>query len=110
MYFSVISGMFVYFLYGYHNSIEGKRPKSVELEFEPLPSIPVTQTDANLPLKKRNGDKWREYVETSKTFLQALKKRAGVDRELLVLTFLLFLKFSLCDILVDNWSEISLTL
>ena len=57
MYFSVISGMFVYFLYGYHNSIEGKRPKSVELEFEPLPSIPVTKTDANLPLKKRNGDK-----------------------------------------------------
>ena len=60
--------MFVYFLYGYHNSIEGKRPKSVELEFEPLPGIPVTQTDANLPLKKRNGDKWREYKEDSWDF------------------------------------------
>ena len=55
-----------------------------------------------------NEENIKKTVETSKTFLQALKKRAGVDRELLVLTFLLFLKFSLYDILVDNWSEISL--
>lgn len=31
-------------------------PKSIDLEFEPLPGIPVTQTDANLPLKMKNGD------------------------------------------------------
>ena len=49
-----------------------------------------------------NEEDIKKTVETSKTFLQALNKTAGVDRELLVLTFLLFLKFSLCDILVDN--------
>ncbi|XP_078361660.1 cationic amino acid transporter 2-like [Oculina patagonica] len=44
-------GMFVYLLYGYHNSIEGKRPKSIDLELDPIPGIPVTETNANLPLK-----------------------------------------------------------
>lgn len=44
-------GMVVYFLYGYHNSIEGKRPKSIELEFETLPGIPVIEKSTNLPTK-----------------------------------------------------------
>ena len=47
----------MYFLYGYHNSIEGKKPKFMELEFEPLPGIPVIETNANLPLKKENYEK-----------------------------------------------------
>ncbi|KAJ7387734.1 Cationic amino acid transporter 4 [Desmophyllum pertusum] len=45
-------GMFVYFLYGYHNSIEGKRPKYIDMELDIIPvGIPVTETKANLPLK-----------------------------------------------------------
>jgi len=47
----VTVGLFVYFLYGYHNSIEGRRPKSIELELDPLPGIPVIETNANLPFK-----------------------------------------------------------
>jgi len=50
--------MFVYFLYGYHNSIEGNKPKSIELELDPIPSIPVTETSANLPLKR---PEWLQY-------------------------------------------------
>lgn len=39
--------MLVYFLYGYHNSIEGNKPNSIELEFETLPGIPVIETSTN---------------------------------------------------------------
>lgn len=53
-------------------------PKSIDLEFEPLPGIPVTQTDANLPLKMKNGDTWKEYKKVDngdfKTFLLSLIK------------------------------------
>ena len=41
---SLFIGMLVYFLYGYHNSIEGNKPKSIDLEFEILPGIPVIET------------------------------------------------------------------
>jgi len=39
--------MLVYFMYGYHNSIEGNKPRSMELEFETLPGIPVIETSTN---------------------------------------------------------------
>ena len=39
--------MLVYFLYGYHNSIEGNKPNNIELEFEPLPGIPIIETSSN---------------------------------------------------------------
>ena len=47
----VFAGMLVYFVYGYHNSIEGNRPKTIELELDPIPGIPVIETNANLPTK-----------------------------------------------------------
>ena len=50
--FDFFSGIFVYFLYGYHNSIEGKKPKSIELELDPIPGIPVIEMNANLPMKR----------------------------------------------------------
>lgn len=43
----IFIGMLVYFLYGYHNSIEGNKPNSIELEFETLPGIPIIETSTH---------------------------------------------------------------
>lgn len=51
MFFCVL-GMFVYFLYGYYNSIEGNKFKFIELELDLIFLIFIIEISVNFFLKR----------------------------------------------------------